>query len=1769
MVLHTGARAVLYRGERRRDGAMVPVVVKELRALYPPDAEVRALRREYALQTRAAAATDAVVRPLGLESQEGVVRLVMEDDGGAALAAVFAEGPPPVEEGLRIALATARALAEVHRAGLVHKDVTPRNVVVGEGGVRLIDFGIASIVAREDAAVDDGAHFVGTPAFMAPEQTGRTGRSVDPRSDLYALGGVLYWLLCGRPPFEARDRLELVHAHLARTPTAPSAVRAEVPSIVSAIVMRLLAKAPEDRYQSADGVARDLERALGDPSSTFELGARDLGTTLAIPEVLYGREPDRVRLAAAWASAAAGGRSLALVSGSSGSGKTALVRQVVNEAALSGALIAPSKADQLAQGVPYATLHGALAALVERTLAADHERLSDWRARIQDAVGENAGVLAQLLPEARPLLGETRPPETVPPLEAENRLRVTVERFISTLAAPDHPLLIFLDDLQWADRPSLELVAGLARDTALSHLLILGAYRSESVGPDHPLTRTLSGLEAVGVEATRVELGPLGRPDVRALVSATVRRSGDDVDALADLLLERTGGNPFFLQRRLVGLSEDGLLRIDTVGVRWSWDLDAVRASRVGDDVVEYLAGRLADLPSASRELLAIAALIGPEFGLDLLARGSGRPVQDVQQDLQPAIDHGLVSPKGAGYWVAEGTAGLGEFVLRFAHDRVQEAAAEAVEPERRLHYHHALGLAMLRVGGDATAERPFEVVRHLDAARSELASAARQRLQVLAAEAGRQALASAAYGAAFGYLRTAIDLLDETNPGAWERDHAESLDLYVVAAQAAYLAGDRPAMEALVETACARSKTPLDTARAREVRIHALVAQNAQNEGVDAALEILKTLDVELPTDPTAADVETEVGATMGALSETTPEAIAGLPEMTNAQAEMGQRIMAGVSSAAYLARPNLLPLFATRIVRSSLEHGVSKQTPYGLIIFSLVLAHARLVEPAYLYGQLAVRLLDRWPDRALRVRIHHIFNTHVRPFREPVGDCAEALTAVFRLGVDCGDLEYASWAGHNHCCFLLYAGAPLDAVDDAFDRYGAALRKYEQAGQLACHAPWAQAVANLRGLVSDPAILRGPDYDEDAASAALEAIGHRGALFLQTTAQVMVRTLFGRPDAAVEAAERGEAWQDGAGASLHIPTFYFYDALARIDLAADADGDARAALLDRARTSRAHVEQLAAFCPANQAHRVALIDAGLCALEDGVSAALPAFERAVALALDGGQPHEAGVIYERAGRAFLRQGHTIVGRAYLLEAHRLYGEWRAEALVARLVAEVPALAGGLAMSPTWGGATIPLPEATHTNTYTTESDTTRSERGDALDLIALLRANQALSEEIRLDRLMDTTVGVLTANAGATRGYLAVEQDGALVVVAGQDADGRALLEAEQPLSDCDGVARSVVSFVAHGGSAVVLGDAREDARFASDARVQAATGPLSVLCSPVVHQRKLVGVFYLENDLTARAFTPGRTRMADVLSTQAAISLENARLYSDLEDRVVARTPELADALEALETKHGVLKRAQAQLVQSEKMASLGQLVAGIAHEINNPINFIATGLPSLERDLGRLKEMVREADRSPNYEKVVARISKLMGVVAEGARRTTEIVANLSTFSRLNEAELKTASLAEALDSTLALLRSRLQDVQVVRDYAELQPIECYVSQLNQVFMNLFVNALQAMEGRGTLTIRLRPEADGVRITVEDTGPGIPPAVLPRIFDPFFTTKDVGEGTGLGLSISHGIVENHGGRIDVESPPGAGASFHVHLPETPPERDGSSGGGSLIG
>ena len=1735
---------------RARDGSNGrSVIIKLLRETHPSTEDVAWFQREYEI-TRSlnpgissSEPVPGAVELYELESSRERVMMVLEDFGGQSLDRSIRSDPFSLNDFLAIALQVVDTLGQVHDRRVIHKDLNPSNIVLNPqtGQVKIIDFGQATVLSQENPNPVDGNVLEGTLAYISPEQTGRMNRAVDYRSDFYSLGVTFYEMLTGRLPFDSEDPLALVHAHLALLPASPAEVNSMIPEVVGEIVLKMMSKNAEDRYQSAFGLKVDLENCIQQMKETgqikpFALGLKDASGRFHIPQKLYGRSKEIRSLLDAFGRTSQGTSGLVLVAGRAGIGKSALVHEVYKPITRQRGFFISGKFDQLQRNIPYASLNQAFASLVRQLLTQSEHQLKDFRRRLQAAVGPNGQVIIDFIPEMEAVLGSQPEIPDLPASEAQQRFKLVARSFVGELARREHPLVIFLDDLQWADSASLRLLETLLLDSSIKHLLLIGAYRDNEVNPAHPLMHTLSHLQEAGIAMDSIDLRPLQIADVTEYVVDALNRAPADAAPLAELILSKTDGNPFFMNEFLKTLHSDGLLRFDFPSRAWTWDLSEIRARSITDNVVELMSGKLQELSDDTQKVLMMAAAIGNRFGLRTLSTVSERTEVQTAKALEPAVEAGLVFPLSKAYeLISHGLQDAQHVDFEFSHDRIQQAAYSLIPEEGRSTVHRHVGLLLLHSIPSSQQEQAiFDIANHLNLALDLLESdAERVQLAQLNLQAGRKAKASAAYEPALPYLERGLEVL---GGGDWEYQYDLTLSLYDEAAEAAYLAPNFDRMAELIEAVLVKARTPMEMSKAYEIRIQSGFARNRPLEAVKDAQQILKLLGIKIPERPKLLDIGLGLIGAMLALFRKSPEDLLELPLMEDANSQAGLRILTRVAPGVYIAVPELVPLSMVKMVQLSVKKGNAPASAFAYVGYGLIQCGVLgNIDAGYRFGRVGLDLVDRLGAKKYEAAARTYYGAFIMHWKHSLHDTLEPLAETYQIGLETGDVGSASIAALIYAYHAYFAGRELGALEREISSFSQAMEQLNQTTTLISNRFFHQIVLNLRGESPDPCQIIGTSYDREVMLPIHLEANDRSIIWNLYWNQLVLCYLFHDFEGAVENADFAADYADAAIASYSSGAYPFYDSLARLAIYSEASRSQRRRIIRRVRTNQKKLRKWARLAPMNYLNKLHLVDAERARVLGNSIEAEEQYEKAIDLANTHGFVQEEALAYELAAHFYLERGRHQVAQVYASNSYQAYRRWGALAKVRDLETRYGQL---LALSPIEKSRTLTSP------TTITPGAQVSSE----MDLASVLRASQAISDEIVLQSLLANLLSIVIENAGAERGYLILETaDEWFIEAAGQTSETEVR---SIPISEAN-VPVSVINYVVRSMESVVLDDATRSTSFGQDPYVQRET-PKSVLCMPLINQGRLIGLLYLENNVTVGAFTPHRLEILNLLSSQAAISIENATLFNSLEQKVEERTRQLANAKRAAE---------QSRALAEEANESKSDFLANVSHELRTPLTSVI-GFAKIirKRFADRILPNIDNSER--NTQRAIDQVQSNIDIVIAEGERLTALINNLLDLAKIEAGKLEwhmqPLEIPDLIEHATAATASLFEqkNLELHKDLRQDLPlVEGDRDRLIQVVINLISNAVKFTD-QGSITCSAYGKNGEVVVSVADTGAGISSEDLETAFEKFAqvgdTLTDKPKGTGLGLPISKQIIEYHGGRIWVESELGMGSTFSFALP-----------------
>jgi PAS domain S-box-containing protein len=1460
---------VLYRGKHSSQPDSESVLLLAPSSNKPSVETVRKLEYEYSLRNELDSAWAA--RPLAVTQYLGQTAIVLEDPGGEPLDGLLS-GPIELASFLSIAVELATALSGLHKRGLIHKDVKPTNVLYNSatGSVWLTGFGIASRLPRERQALKPPEFIAGTLPYMAPEQTGRMNRSVDSRSDLYALGITLYEMLTGSLPFTASEPMEWVHCHIAKQPIPPEDRVASIPGPVSKIILKLLAKTPEERYQTAAGVESDFRRCLEELDREtgvrdFALGDHDRPDYLQIPEKLYGREHEVETLVACFDRIVKVGiPELVLVSGYSGIGKSAVVNELQPQLVPPRGLFASGKFDQCKRDIPYSTLAQAFQSLIRPLLMKSEAELDKWRLNLRAALEENGQLIVDLVPELKLIIGDQPSVPEVPARDAQRRFQRVFRRFIAVFARQEHPLALFLDDLQWLDAATLDLLEDLLTGSERQHLLLIGAYRDNEVDAAHPLMRKIEAIKSAGGKITEITLGPLAQEHVGQLLADAVRCESELNAPLARLVHERTGGNPFFAIQFVSSLAEENLLAFDQDAASWFCDLDRIHAKGYTDNVVDLVVMKLSRLPAETQTALQQLACLGNVAESTTLSIVLEMSKERVAAALWESIRQGLVQQLDSSY--------------KFIHDRVQEAAYSLIPEASRAETHLRIGrLLAARTSWQERDEMIFDIVNHLNRGVALITSREeREDLAGLNLIAGKRAKASTAHASALKHLIAGATLLADD---CWERRRDLAFALELERAECEFLTGELRAADERFTALSSLTSNTLERAAVAFLHMGVCIELVQLDRAIAVALGYLRHVGIEFSPHPTEDEVRCEYELIWSRLGSRSIEDVADLPLMSDPESLATMGILARVMVPAFLTDRNLDYLSMCRAVNLSLERGNCDGSCLTYVRLGR-LAGPRFgdYKTAFRFAQVGFDLVERRGLKRFEAGTYLNFAVMIAPWTRHVRTCIDLLHRSFDAANKIGDLSYANYANIALNSDFLVAGDHLSDVQRKAELAQSFALKTRFSSNISLVIPQLAMIRTLRGLTPefgcfDSELVEELQFERQLAENPYLRL-HECWYWVR---KIQARFLAGDHSAAIEASSKVQQLLWITSTYIEEAEYHFYGALSRAASCDSATADERLQHLEALVQHQRQLEIWAENCPENFENRAALVGGEIARIESRDLDAMRLYEKAIHSSRSNGFVHNEALAYECASAFYRARGFHQFADTYLRNARACYASWGANGKVRQLDRLYPGLKHD--QPPPGAGSTIAAPV-------------------EGLDLATVIRVSQAVSSEIVLEKLFDTVMRKAMEHAGAERGLLIVPHGDEPRIEAESRISGNdVIVSLGDALAVAGGMPESILRYVMRTHESVILDDASSANPFSTDAyflenRVR------SILCLPLLNQGKLSGVLYLENNLAPRVFTSDRIAVLKVLVSQAAISLENTRLYRDLEDRE-AKIRRLVDA------------------------------------------------------------------------------------------------------------------------------------------------------------------------------------------------------------------------------------------------------------------------------
>ncbi|MPW23140.1 AAA family ATPase [Paraburkholderia sp. CNPSo 3157] len=1626
--------------------------------------------------------------------------LVFPGSGTSTVLSTLVNGTMPIAAFLGLAVGATRAVAEAHANGVLHGDIRPQNFLVdGEEALRLTGFGHASVFDAKSSVLRQPA--ATAQPYLSPEMARRDPSRVSAKADLYSLGITLYELLTASRPFEAESPAAWQHAHVAIEPAPVQTRRPDVPAILADIILKLMAKDVKDRYTSAASVLSDLLRCRREWSThaaiaPFPLDVKGFAPALNISGQLFGRKREMETLGAALARVSARGKSeLVLLAGGAGTGKSALVEWLAREASQQGLRFAGGKSDQLQLDIPFASISQAIRSMTMTLLGEDEPSVARVRERWISQLEGQGKAIAELVPEVEHIIGATIPLSNVPAGQAQARAERAILRTLSAFAQDGQPLVVFIDDLQWADASTIGLLKAFATRPP-DNVLLLGAYRDQSAQLVEQLDSFLDASHSGTVPVTHIQVGPLAVGELGELIGSALSESSSHISTLARAIYARTGGNPFFSYQLLRTLVDDGILSYDIESSRWHWSETEVTSWRYSDNVIDLMLRRFARLPAAGSELLQQLACIGIRCEEGLLARIAQAVVPAIRQQLSPFVEAGLLIREHDGY--------------AFQHDRVLESAYSIIDPEVRPRTHARIASVMIEYWPEQLAEHAFEICNQIERASghalTEDERVAFVRVQIVA---GKRARSAAALAQAASYINAAFDLME---PSWWSSHYALAYAATLSRCECLLAQADLANASSEIDDLLRRHLPAIDKAAVHRLKAILQTVRSDYEGAITAALSGLALLDVNLQRGPTRAQLRASYDTVRAALQGRSIASLGTLPATDDHRIQTVMGLLSTLISSLFVT-DGISFLHVAKMVELTLDHGVTAESPYGLSWFGVFIASLYgEYEDGLAYGLAALTIVNRHGYESERIATLVALDqvsAWTRPLSYALGHAQKAR----KLGRASGDIGMACYACNHIASDLLVMGEHLQLVEEEIER-GLELTRLVQYQDIELIL-YSQRHFTLRLRSGDALPPHGEHGDKHAAIASsvttrIAQSNSQPTLFWIWLYDGMAALFLQDFEHALASLQHAAELTWSAPAHINVADCHLFIALAMSHSeSAATDLESVVTVLS---AHRERFDRWAALNALTFRNKLLLIDAELARLRGDYFEALLSYEQSADAAAAAGFVHEQALAHEFAGMMCEATGLHSSGRQHLRTAHACYRRWGADHKAGLLAIRYPDL---VAMQ------------------HNTRSITEKSGSGATINWELGINAAQAMSGEVVMDRLIETLMTNVIVHVGAQYGVLLLIRDeGPTIEASARVSQGKVAVTIGTVAPTEQALPLTVLNSVVRTQATLVLADAMVDAP--SLLTHERHGGSLrSVLCQPLVRGGALIGIFYLENNLAPGVFDSSRVADLAVLAPQVAISLETARLYEELINENNRRvSAEMS------------LRAARAELAQTSHLTVMGSLAASIAHEVNQPLTAIGASVNACLRWLNR---------PTPDLTEVQAGLSH----IKQTSERAEEIIRALRSLARQTPSLRAPLRPDDVIHDVLNMLRMEIDEQRVTvttRLEAGTATVEADRVQLQQVVLNLITNALEAMAQtppeRRELILTSSHQQHEIVVGVQDNGSGIPDDMLVRVFDPFFTTKQAG--MGMGLAICRSIIEAHGGSLEVHPHNPGGCELEFRLP-----------------
>ena len=1485
-----------------------------------------------------------IIKPIEIYNHNNSTSLVCENAEGIILNRYINNERLSIEKSLEIALHLISAIIEIHRKQVVHKNIHPENVLYNplDGAIKIMNLRFASAY-RETIQVKANQNLMGINLnYISPEQTGRMNRSVDYRTDLYSFGIILYELLTGQCPFSGSDPAETIYNHIAKIPTEPSVKNTLVPEVLSNIVLKLIEKNPDKRYQNAQTIKRDLEYCYQQYLShkgipDFEIACNDISSNFTLSQKIYGRDNEKQKIIQLFEKCRAGEKQLLLLSGVSGSGKTTLVHEALNQLTQYKLFFIEGKFNKFSVNNPYSGIIDAVKSLIEQVLTKEKEQVENFKQQILNSIPASGQTLIDLIPEIEHIIGQQAATEEIDAEERLNRFRLNFVKFIQTFAQKEHPLVIFLDDIQWADNSSLQLLENLLTSSQSRYFMLIYALRHNEIESEHPVHQFITQIESSDIQAQNIILESIELEDTAELLKDTLKRDFKEIYNLAKSVHLKTKGNPFYIKQFIKNLINQRLISFDFDKTMWVWDIKKIHSMSYTDNTAHYMIEVIQKLPPNMIEILKIASCIGLKFDLKTLALVNKMELKPTAGHLNIAIREGLITPINEAFGFNTDMFDEYNFTYKFLHDNIHQAFYSLIPDKDKKEIHLNIGKVIEENSfGQANKNLLFNIVAQKNRA-IEILNDENEILKLaeLNLEAGKRAKEKAAYSSSLEYFQIGLNLLPYT---AWTKNYNLKYSLSIETAEAAYLTKDYERSELLIIDILKNAKNLTDKAPAYIIRIQSYKAMNKMRISLDAGIDALKAFGYHFPKKPKKTDILKALIKLKLTIGKKTPEQLFELPDMTAPNQLAAMRILSNVLPSAYIACPDMLPLLTFKQVQLSVKYGNAPVSSYAFAVYGLLMAHAlNDIENAYKYGQLALKLLQKFKVNSLKTKVYFVFYLTLNHLKNHLAESITPFYDAYLNGLENGDLEYAGNNIGMHLTYSFFAGKNLNDLDNEMSYYYENLLELGQFANLNYIKSFQNAIKLLKNSNSE--IIHPDEYILQFHKDGSDTLGR----FLVYFTKAFVSYLLADYTTAKENTEKALPFIDGALGIIYTPLFYMLDSLILIAVMQEANTKDKK-LIQKIKKNQQKIKKLTLSAPVNYENKYLMVEAGLQAVLGNTEKSASLFKSAAELSAKNHFIFEEGIANLLLGKLLIKEQSDEANK-YILNAYNHFVKWGANAVADKIELKYREILLSNAVAGNDGQNENELP--TLLKPLSSEN----------IDLKTIMDASVAISEEIHLDSLLKKLLSITLKNLGASKAILLLNEKQSLKIKA---IKTKALLEPilvdSMPYENSKDLSHEIINYVFRTHKTVILNNASEEGEYTYTSYIK-ENSPKSILCHPILYQKKFIGIIYFENHLATNAFSSSKLEILKLLNGQISVSIEKALSYLDLEQKVRERTIEIEQQNEEI-------------MAQSEHMKMVNQDLEEKNAKINNQKREILEQALLLEQKNAELERLLITAQKTDN-------------------------------------------------------------------------------------------------------------------------------------------------------------------------------------------------------